>query len=652
MLLRMDLSHTRLNVQCARGWFRFAGATRWPCSVVVALGISLCGAVGAEERYEKYYEKHIIAVDKDGAAMWPRVRHWTDGKNPDGSPKHQFKAQPKRMDGELLEGEIERQPNGKLKLRQEYYEYISTIVEDIRKKKPKRVVFYIHGGMNFITGAIEKGAQLAEDVRGRESEEYRISICWSSNLFSTYGEHLFSNYEGLRSPGLGLLTSPLTLLSDVGGAVADAPRSLVRMFDSQLHAVRPTWFKRDRHAYIRELELEKKPGLGMKPTLSASMGADERVPRRDAVAADAIAWTVTLPLKVSTVPIIDSLGTGAWQMMLRRTRTMFERETSIITRYLERHENEKPLRKVQVDETNRPAGEMLSNGESEIVRAIEENEQVYYAGRLGAVRLFFDRMQEALMQWKTPATDQKVYRPSLVIVGHSMGTIVTNEILARFDGIDFDHIVYMAAACSLNDFGRIGVPYLQRHPESHFYNICLQPTAERAEAQPGRVMIFDPWYFPLEIAPRGSLLVWIDSYFDHPESEGDRTLGRWENAVLASDAVPKSIVHRVTLKAFGRERRKMTIVPGDDSEPGMPMEGSYTAPPGRRTVQSGGLNRREYLAEPQQHGDFSRFRMPENRKKPNYAFTKERYWKAERNVATKTGKREEATRRAVEKLRK
>lgn len=637
--------------------------SRWLCMAAFVLGSSFQLVAAPKESDDNdYYKKHIIAVDKDGSAMRPNVRRWKT-KKPDGSLVDHFKASPKKMDGELLEKEVAIGADGKLKLRQEYYDYIADIVENIRKKNPKRIVFYIHGGMNFIDGAVEKGAQLAEDMRDREHEEYRISICWSSNLFSTYGEHLFANNEGLNNPVLAPLMFPLTLLSDVGGAVADAPRSLIRMLTNDIHAARPKWFKRDRHAYERQSELEMKPGLKMEDSIAASMGADERAQRKAALAADSVAWTATLPLKIATVPIIDNLGSGAWQMMLRRTRTMFERETSIITNYTERRKKKPPVFIVEVDETNRPAPVMTGDGTAKVISTdetstkeerrirdqIARNEQIDYAGRLGAVRLFFEKLEESLVL-KGPSKDKGGKKPSLTLIGHSMGAIVSNEILARFSGIDFDHIVYLAAACTVNDFVRAGVPYLRQHCNARFYNLCLQPTAERAEAQPGRIMIFDPWYFPLEVAPRGSLLVWIDSYFDHPESEGDRTLGRWENAVLVSDAIPKNIVHRITLKAFGRERGRATVVPNELDESvvklGMPNEGSYTTPPERRTVRSGGLNQRIYLAEPQQHGDFSRFAIPESPNKPNFAFTSSRYRKAE------SAKASEAARRAAEKLRK
>jgi hypothetical protein len=516
------------------------------------------------------------------------------------------------MDGELLDGPTTRDASGRPQFRKEYYSYISRILEDIRAKKPRRVVFYIHGGMNFITGAIEKGAQLAEEMRGREGEEYRISICWSSNLFSTYQEHLAGNVEGLSSPTLGLLTAPLTLLSDVGGAIADAPRTLVRILANDVNAAHPWAFSRNRHAVARMTELQAKPGLGMEHAMNASLGIDERSLRSDAIAMDVAAWAVTKPAKIATAPLIDQLGSGSWRMMLRRTRTMFERESRIVNRYFERNKDLRELNRVSVENGKLVRAHPLTPEQ------VEFNERAHYAARVGAVRLFFEEAEQFIVANRAAGT----FRAETVIVGHSMGTIVTNEILARFINIDFDHIVFMAAACSVNDFARVGIPYLRQHPRAQFYNLCLHPAAERSEAQPGKVMLADPIYLPLELAPRGSLLVWIDSFLDHPESEGDRTLGRFENAVLMADAIPKNILNRMTLKGFGRDR-------GTRGTAAL----YYTRNISYRTVKSGGLIPREYLAEPREHGQFSRFSEPDKPSKPSFAFTKKRYWEAEKSSA-------------------
>ena len=80
----------------------------------------------------------------------------------------------------------------------------------------------------------------------------------------------------------------------------------------------------------------------------------------------------------------------------------------------------------------------------------------------------------------------------------------------------------MGAACSIDDFTTSALPYLQRYPETQFYNLSLHPVAEV-----GEINLAD-------LPPRGSLLVWLDNFLEHPVTEQERTLG-W----VGKTCVPK-----------------------------------------------------------------------------------------------------------------
>jgi len=146
-----------------------------------------------------------------------------------------------------------------------------------------------------------------------------------------------------------------------------------------------------------------------------------------------------------------------------------------------------------------------------------------------------------------------------------MGTIVLDEWLRR-DLLEqrrqfYANIVYMAAACTVRDFSRSVVPYLVQHRAdpaasddprkagTQFYNLMLHPLAELRE----RDRLFD-------LPPRGSLLVWLDNFLTDPQTPLDRTLGRWENIIPATDLIPQSVRGQVTLKAF-------PLAPYDDAVP-------------------------------------------------------------------------------------
>ena len=53
-----------------------------------------------------------------------------------------------------------------------------------------------------------------------------------------------------------------------------------------------------------------------------------------------------------------------------------------------------------------------------------------------------------------------------------------------------------------------------------------------------------------DLPPRGSLLVWLDDFLTDPQTPLDRTLGRWDNIITATEVIPNSVRGQVTLKAF------------------------------------------------------------------------------------------------------
>ena len=129
----------------------------------------------------------------------------------------------------------------------------------------------------------------------------------------------------------------------------------------------------------------------------------------------------------------------------------------------------------------------------------------------------------------------------LTLIGHSMGTIVLNRALRECPRLRVRDVVYMAAACSIDDFRSSLVPYLTRTHDTRFYNLMLHPAAEVREWQ----------MMAVDLPPRGSLLAWIDNFLAAPETTLDRTLGSWENAMQTAYVVPAAVRPRITLKGFG-----------------------------------------------------------------------------------------------------
>src|SRR5207248_2999500 len=96
-------------------------------------------------------------------------------------------------------------------------------------------------------------------------------------------------------------------------------------------------------------------------------------------------------------------------------------------------------------------------------------------------------------------------RLPITLVGHSMGAIVCNRIVGGYPELKFKDIVYMGAACSVREFQANVVPYLVNNRHTRFYNLSLHPQCEAGEISLSQPKI------KFDIAPRGSLLVWLDN---------------------------------------------------------------------------------------------------------------------------------------------
>lgn len=196
-------------------------------------------------------------------------------------------------------------------------------------------------------------------------------------------------------------------------------------------------------------------------------------------------WSVWNPVKLITAPFVDGLGTGSWNSMLRRTDLVLRRDEGF-------------------------------NGISE-----DKSET--------AVTKLFNNISSDLKGEK------------IILIGHSMGTIISNNIIARFQELDFRDIVYMAAACSVKNVELVIPSYMQKNKDTKFYSLSLNPYRDMAENS------------ALDFVPRGSLLMWIDDTLGTTNSFQDKTAGFWFNIVRGAQEAFKtpSIRQRVHLTQFG-----------------------------------------------------------------------------------------------------
>jgi pimeloyl-ACP methyl ester carboxylesterase len=143
---------------------------------------------------------------------------------------------------------------------------------------------------------------------------------------------------------------------------------------------------------------------------------------------------------------------------------------------------------------------------------------------------------------------QKDPNLKVTFAGHSMGTIVLNEAFRAMDdnaggnsrncSVRVDKVIYLAGACSLRDFSDTAGRYLEKNKNCQLYAVCLHPKREVGE----KLMPYAPLVYS------GSLLTWIDQFFQNPRDFPDRTFGSFENCIIAYKYLPQT--PRFHLKCF------------------------------------------------------------------------------------------------------
>ncbi|HWB59248.1 MAG TPA: hypothetical protein VG733_07140, partial [Chthoniobacteraceae bacterium] len=475
---------------------------------------------------------------------------------------------------------------------------------------PKGILIFVHGGNNEISGAIEKTESLIDTIC--KDGYYPLFVCWNSDMVSTWWEHVrfVRNGVDLRGdPGsrlYGEITWPLYAATDFATAAARLPRTVA----DNLYSAGKGSIDRDmresyatvQNAEYRYSVLRARMGsvpenarpaelngwfahnpsnTALKERMIEKYNPDahsEKLPASDPHEKFEIAWdanwkkwqakhpnalpmlvtqgeakqtfvddlsrVVGFPLgiggKLLVAGTLEGAGESMWNMMTRRTRTMFYNSNSF-----------QPGHRASYDEYEQEFWDSSDTG-------------------IGGFAVFLRQLEKE--------NKKSGARLKVTAVGHSMGAMVMNEAVRYFPNVYYDRIVYMAPACTISDFYNSVVPYL-RHPpygksqHVEFFNLCLNPLAEDRE----RSLVNDRNTLEEmtlgEIVPRGSLLVWIDDWFNHPDSFPDRTLGQFENAMLASKMFPPDVQGKIHMLAFGMDPASK---PGGPTDPGPEHHGDFS----------------------------------------------------------------------------
>jgi hypothetical protein len=204
------------------------------------------------------------------------------------------------------------------------------------------------------------------------------------------------------------------------------------------------------------------------------------VPTNEGRAANAFVFVLFYPTRILTAPVIQGLGAPAWDTMKRR---------------------------------------------AELVMAPRQQVTKRDPQEIGGGRLFIESLRErtrrtaagAWWAWTDASGQARLTPLEITVVGHSMGTMVLNHLLETLPDVPIRRIVYLAAADTIQHVYGAVVPYLDRNPNAEFWSFSLAETNEALEVD------------TIDVIPRGSLLVWIDHFFQRISAPSDRTFGRASN---------------------------------------------------------------------------------------------------------------------------
>ncbi len=384
----------------------------------------------------------------------------------------------------------------------------------------KKVLIFIHGGLNTFEYSIDRVDNQYDSIK--QDNIYPVFINWRSGGATTYSDHLFRIRDGEDRSTFSKFTSPFYFGADVLGAIAAIPEAWV---EQGALAIEDTFLRN-----YSELVNFTVPDFPAKQHYRP----DDDEPTLDAVGSSVL-WLVSSPIKLFTTPLAYSFGKSSWDIMNRRVKSMFYRPCEFYNGEIECEETVESTRLFSNDTTT------FKSDNSGIPAPEQCVSHPYSPFCSGALSVFLKNMRtqlcDAIDVKEGQCTGMSKYE--ITLIGHSMGAIVANQILTNFSDLPFKNIVFMGAAATSRETANSLVPYMQKHDSTDFYNLSLHPLNEEREIS------------GYGLLPSGSLLVWIDSMYGLPETEVDRTFGRWTNARNAAHLFPPEVANRMYFGVFG-----------------------------------------------------------------------------------------------------
>lgn len=485
---------------------------------------------------------HVVMIDTNGRLIDPTGNKDCDKTNWEAKLRAEMETakidSPPKISEALCAGAFDGWSSTPIRKPETYAQDIIDAIEARQKdSRTRRVALIVHGGLNSNFGNLKTARDLTAEMLKDPSAPYPIFINWQSNLWGNLFAHLVKVRQGDSKGFRHWFLAPFYFAGGVAKGLGRAPATWFYHYSNDVDRLRARFSHEMQAADVayckmreeyqkcldgetdcnRVIPISKGPfrhtyAEGAKS--SARNTATNLVPIRaygSLLGSTPSGWWTWLPVKLVTAPLLDGLGSPAWDTMIRHVKLGFHNDGI-------------------------PSGEPL-DPDDPIGGAVEPPE-----GRGGIAR-FLKVLRRHVQE--TTCSDPRNDRATcfdweLTLIGHSMGTIMANEILYEFkDGPEFDRIVYMAAACSVRDYEQTVVEYLEQHPNTKMYHLTLHDFAE----------IRDQYFY--EVPPSGSLLVWIDNFLSNPATLRDRTAGRFTNLMMALPSTPPQVRSRIHVKTFG-----------------------------------------------------------------------------------------------------
>jgi hypothetical protein len=444
----------------------------------------------------------------------------------------------------------------------EYDHYIDNMFEDVAKycqgrEKPCKLLLFFHGGLNTQASSVNRAARLTRRIKC--DGVYPIFVNWNSSLPSTWWDHVAHIHKGLWLGNTTVAAVPYFIVADEVRSIVEAPTA---------------WIAEARHTFPRNQEAGKsslaiyqdmvrKHLENPEETIAVN---DLRDIDKDLLLLDGrstgerwrprgkllYSWATKL---LAPPLLIQAAGTGAWDVMQRRTAMLFRTEAE--------------FRGVS------PEAVAAARGKSQEAVGEETMEIARRYSTGAALAYFISRYQDDFLpqfckdghydpkkRSQDKTTEEAIpksheegdlaceKRLELSLVGHSMGTIIVDRLLRYAPNLRVKNIVFMAAANTVEDYRDTVDSYLDRHKgdgdgKTQMYHLVLHPLTEVAEQG------------FLDLSPRGSLLIWIDNYFTDPPTPLGRRVGRFLNLLPELTFADETIRDQIHLKVFrvGRKDR-------------------------------------------------------------------------------------------------